>query len=195
MPPVRLRVEPLSAPMVAAEPRVMRLETALVNAPTLCSEPPLLRPLPLMVNVPDLLSVTPFVSCSAEPTALDTVKALPLALRLFAPAIWIAPALIVQVPVSELLFTPPAKASTPLSFFCKVLAAALKVKAVSSVAVVNWLTSIPLAAALRLIVRPVRVYAEGLAAVPPARRRPLVALLALSLTTLEPSPNAPLDET
>lgn len=43
----------------------------------------------------------------------------------------------------------------PRSFFCRTLVAALKVKDVSSVAVVPALTSMPTVAALRLIVRPV----------------------------------------
>ena len=63
------------------------------------------------------------------------------------------------------------------------LAAALKVKAVSKVAVVPAVTSMPTVAALRLIVRPVSVYA-----VPPARRRPCVPEFALSRTTLVAAP-------
>ena len=155
VPPVMFKVEPVSAPMVAAEPRVRALEMVLVKAPTLCSEPPLLMPLPLIVNVPALLKVTPLVSWSVEPTAFETVRGLALALRLFAPAIWIAPPLIVHAPVRPVLLTPLAKARMPLSFFCKVLVAKLKVKAVSRVAVAYWVTSMPVAAALRLIVRPV----------------------------------------
>ena len=51
-------------------------------------------------------------------------------------------------------------------------------------------TSMPTVAALRLIVRPVSVYA-----VPPARRRPWVPELALSRTTLAVLPRAALAET
>ena len=47
--------------------------------------------------------------------------------------------------------------SVPRSFFCRALVAALNVKAVSKVAVVPAVTSIPTVAAFRLIVRPVSV--------------------------------------
>ena len=69
--------------------------------------------------------------------------------------IWMTPLTMVVVPERDELFA--VTMSVPRSFFWIALAAALKVNAVSNVAAVPAVTSIPTVAAFRLIVRPLSV--------------------------------------
>ena len=114
IPPEMFKLEPMSAPMVVADPKVIKLETVLLP-PTLCKAPALLKPPPLSVKTPLRLRLAPPVNCRAE--RLATVKAVAPEFRFRLLEIRMAPALMVQAPVKELLSTPLAKASTPLSFF------------------------------------------------------------------------------
>ena len=157
MAPVRFNVAPASAPMVTLLPIVMAPLEVLVPA-TACKEPPLLMPLVLRVRGS---AIETLFSCNAAPTLFGTV--VPAVARPSAPALLTrtAPSLIVKVPFQVLLLALISR--MPLSFFVTALVTppVPNVKALVSVSMLSFPTSIVLAAAFRLMTRAVEKVPEA----------------------------------